>query len=31
MTTTQAIIMTITPVLFVAIGLAMIYWAKKDK
>ncbi|PWW09305.1 MULTISPECIES: hypothetical protein [Pseudidiomarina] len=31
MTTTQAIIMTITPVLFVAIGLAMIYWPKKDK
>lgn len=28
MTITQAIIMTITPVLFVAIGLAMIYLAK---
>lgn len=31
MTTTQAIVMTITPVLIVAIGLAMIYVAKGQK
>lgn len=31
MTTTQAIIMTLTPVLFVAIGLALIYWPARQK